>query len=58
MVSMMNYNGGPNVYAGISTDSKPTGNLSNGACYIEIDTSKLYFYDADGNQWLEWGADA
>ena len=43
-------------YAGLSTDSKPTENVPNGAAFIEMDTGKLYFYDADNQQWREWGA--
>lgn len=40
----------------LSTDTKPTDNLANGAALIEMDTGKLYFFDGAGNQWLEWGA--
>ena len=48
----------PNMtYIGLSTDSKPT-DVSNGACFMEMDTGKLYFYDASegGDGWIEWGA--
>lgn len=44
---------------GLSTDSKPTdSSIGNGSAFIEMDTSKLYFYDAAGESWKEWGADA
>lgn len=44
-------------FFGLSTDTKPTGaEVANGSCFLELDTSKIYFYDADGGQWLEWGA--
>lgn len=48
-----------NVYdiAGLSTDSKPvTEDVGNGSSFIEIDTSKVYFYDEANSQWREWGA--
>lgn len=49
----------PTTYYGLSTDSKPTGaSVSNGSCFIEMDTGKLYFYDAVDSQWREWGAEA
>ena len=41
---------------GLSTDTKPTTGVINGSAFIEIDTSTIYFFDAAGNQWLEWGA--
>ena len=45
---------------GLSTDTKPTGSgVPNGSAFIEMDTSKIYFYDADGvagSEWIEWGA--
>ena len=40
---------------GIHTDSKPT-NVGNGSAFIEMDTSKLYFFDAENTTWCEWGA--
>lgn len=39
---------------GKSTDQKPTENISNGSSYIEIDTGKIYFYDKETEQWLEF----
>lgn len=44
-------------YFGLSTDTKPTGDtVGNGSCFLEMDTSKVFFYDADGALWQEWGA--
>lgn len=44
-------------FFGLSTDTKPTGaEVANGSCFLEMDTSKIYFYDADGAEWQEWGA--
>ena len=42
---------------GLSTDVKPTTGVANGSAFIEMDTNKIYFYDATGQQWLEWGAE-
>lgn len=56
MVSLIQYGNGSNaVYAGLSTDAKPT-TTENGAVFIEMDTSKVYFFDAGNSEWLEWGA--
>ena len=45
-------------FAGLSTDTKPTGdNIQNGSTYIEMNTGKLFFYDAEGaagEEWKEW----
>lgn len=43
---------------GLSTDSKPTEAIGNGSAFIEMNTGKLYFYDASegGSGWIEWGA--
>lgn len=45
-------------FAGLSTDEKPTGDsIQNGSSFIEMDTGKLFFYDADGEtgeEWKEW----
>lgn len=42
---------------GLSTDIKPTTingeEVGNGSVYIEIDTQKVYFYDADSQTWKE-----
>ena len=43
-------------YFGLSTDSKPTEGVGNGSAYIEMDTSTIYFFDAENSTWLEWGA--
>ena len=43
-------------YYGLSTDTKPTKGVGNGSAFIEMDTSKVYFFDAGNSEWLEWGA--
>ena len=40
-------------YRGLSTDTKPTENVVNGSAYIEIDTGKVYLFDATGETWNE-----
>lgn len=43
-------------YCGLSTDTpKPTEGVANGSAFIEMDTSKLYFFDAANATWREWG---
>ena len=41
----------------LSTDTKPTSDnipdISNGTVLIEIDTGKLFIYDANNKQWNE-----
>ena len=43
---------------GKSTDEKPTEvngkKVDNGSQFIEMDTGKLYFYDLENEQWLEF----
>lgn len=44
---------------GLSTDTKPDftdsgTSIPNGSKFIEMDTKKVYMYDAENNQWLEW----
>lgn len=38
---------------GLSTDTKPTENISNGSLFIEINTGKLFLYDKQNEQWKE-----
>ena len=43
---------------GKSTDTKPTEvngkKVDNGSQFIEMDTGKIYFYDLENKQWLEF----
>ena len=41
---------------GLHTDTKPTTGVPNGSAFIEMDTGKIFFFDAAGAQWFEWGA--
>lgn len=42
---------------GLSTDTKPTTidgkELANGSVFVEIDTQKISFFDAENEQWKE-----
>ena len=40
---------------GLSTDDKPTGlNIGNGWSFIEMDTGKIFFYNAADSEWIEF----
>lgn len=41
-------------YYGLSTDTKPKA--TNGSAFVEMNTGKIYFYNAAGGAWVEWGA--
>lgn len=40
-------------YSCLSTDEKPVSGVGNGSILVEIDTGKVYFFDAAGSQWVE-----
>lgn len=40
-------------YRGLSTDTKPTENITNGTTFIEIDTGKVYMFDIENEEWKE-----
>lgn len=49
-------------YTGLSTDQKPVADengkpVPNGSTLLEMDTSKVYIFDAESAQWLELGGD-
>ena len=39
---------------GLSTDSKPT-DCGNGSAFVEMDTGKVYFFNAAAGTWAEFG---
>ena len=46
------------MFYGLSTDEKPSGaDVANGACFLEMDTATIWFYDADAGQWRAWQTD-
>lgn len=62
MVSVIVHNGKPLTglleLVGKSTDEKPTESLDgylimNGSTFMEMDTSEVYMYDADGKLWYK-----
>ncbi len=43
------------LFYGLSSDEKPiTPHIGNGSEFIEQDTGKIYFFDEDNQQWLEF----
>ena len=55
MISVLSNNGNITNYAGLSTDTKPTTGLATGSFFLEVDTSKAYFYDEVSGEWIEAG---
>lgn len=42
-------------YFGLNSDTKPTDDtVGNGSAFVEMNTGKLYFYDAENSEWKEW----
>lgn len=42
-------------FRGLSTDDKPINeNVGNGSSFIEMDTGKIFFFDEDGQEWVEF----
>lgn len=37
---------------GLSTDEKPINNIENGTAFLEMDTLKVYLFDAQNKTWL------
>lgn len=60
MLSLQSYSGSKNVmtFYGdgvcLSSDDKPIGNVENGSKLLEMDTGKIYIYDAQNSQWREF----
>lgn len=46
------------VYYGLHDETKPTTAVGNGSCFVEMDTSTVFFYDETNGVWLEWGAES
>lgn len=55
-INLTNENNSIQTIMGLSTDTKPTDGIINGSMFIEMDTSKIYFYDLENEQWLEFTA--
>ena len=43
-------------FEGLSTDTKPTNteypDMKNGSSFFEMDTKKIFFWDAEGEAWV------
>lgn len=51
-VSVTTYDGAQYVeFAGLSTETKETGNFTNGSLWWEIDTGDVYAYDRASGDW-------
>ena len=42
-----------NTFYGLSTDDKPTDCVQNADVFYEMDTKKVFLYDAQNARWLE-----
>ena len=40
-------------YRGLSTDKKPIKYVGNGSVFIEMDTLKIFLFDAESKVWIE-----
>ena len=41
-------------FYGKSTDTKPVdSSVANGSVFVEMDTGKVYMFDAEDNEWIE-----
>lgn len=40
-------------FYGLKADTKPTVGIGNGSSFIEMDTSKVFFFNAEAGEWLE-----
>lgn len=38
---------------GLSTDTKPTDSIITGSVFVEVDTTKAYFFDEESGEWKE-----
>ena len=56
MITMTQYGVNGTTYCGLHDDSKPTEGISNGSCFLEMDTGNIFFFDAANSTWREWGA--
>ena len=43
--------------AGLSTDTKPTGDIITGSTFVEADTGDVYMYDEESGDWLKFPPD-
>lgn len=52
MAITMKPGGWTNDYYGLSTDEMPTDNVPNGSLYYAFDTTSVYVFDAEHQEWI------
>ena len=40
-------------YRGLADDDKPVSGVPNGSDFLEMDTGKTWYFDADSGDWLD-----
>ncbi len=45
--------GTTNEYIGKTLDDKPTVHVPNGSTFLEMDSTTLYIFDAESQEWVE-----
>jgi len=53
MFTLISSDNGADHYACKSTDAKPTNGIRNGSDVVEMDTAKVYMFDAEEKAWVE-----
>lgn len=51
-VTTLKWTGGYGEFAGLSTDEKPA-DTATGSVFTEVDTGKVFLYDAENETWHE-----
>ena len=41
-------------FRGLSTDTKPIKYVGNGSMFFEMDTMKVFMFDAENKKWIEF----
>lgn len=47
------FNGKTYEFRGLSTDTKPTEEATNGSIFFEMDTCKVFMFNGDSKTWVE-----
>lgn len=53
MVETTYANGRYHEFSGLSTDTKPTLDIGTGSIFTEVDTGKVFFFNAASSEWVE-----
>ena len=54
-MNIVSTNGNIVNYMGLSTEAKPTEGLATGSLFIELNTGKVYYFNADTSVWAVFG---